>query len=213
MAALALASFADLIRASDVEFTLQWNQQASSSAVGEAHYATRGVPLFMAKITSPPMPNAEAEGLMALVNSLQGSLGTFLLNNKRLPYPSSDPDGSIMGATTPALGTITDRTHVAFTGFPNSYSIPLGTYFGLIFDTSRYYIGQFAAAKTAHVSTGAVTSVEITPALPDSVSGTPAVTVLKPAGKFKLVPGSAYLTNVGLVNASIVLNARQTYEQ
>src|ERR1044071_1320348 len=127
MAALSLASFADLIRASEVEFTLQWNQQSSVSGEGEAHYATRGVPLFMAKITSPPMPNAEAEGLMALINSLQGSLGSFLLNNKRLPYPSSDPTGSIFGAATPVVGTITDNVTAAFTGFPNDYSLPLGT--------------------------------------------------------------------------------------
>lgn len=212
MAALALASFADLIRASDIEFTLQWNQQASSSADGEAHYASRGVPLWMAKITSPPMTNAEAEGLMALVNSLQGSLGTFLLNNKRLPYPSSDPTGSIFGAATPIVGTITNNVSVAFTGFPNNYVIPLGTYFQIIHDTTRYYIGQFAAAKTANGS-GAVSASAVTPPLPDSVDPGDAVTVLKPAGKFKLVPGSAYLTNVGLVNASIVLNARQTYEQ
>lgn len=208
---LAVASFADLLNAADIEFNLEWQQQLSNAG-GELLTADRAPAMRRAKITTAPMPNATAEGLLALANSRGGGMKTFLLYNKRLPYPSSDPTGSIMGATTPALGTITDRLHVAFTGFPAGYVIPLGTYFGLIFDTSRYYLGQFAEAKTA-TGGGAVTAVEISPALPASVSGTPAVTVLKPPAKFKLEPNSAYLTNVGIVNASLVLSARQTYAQ
>lgn len=211
MAALSLTAFADLIRAADIEFTLEWAQQASRSAYGEAHYRTRGNPLFRAKITTPPMPNAEAEGLVALCNSLQGGLGTFLLSNKRMLYPSSDPNGSIFGSATPVVGTITDNVTVAFTGFPNNYVIPLGTYFQIIFDTSRYYVGQFAESKTANGS-GAVSASKITPPLPDGVSSSNAVTVKKPAGKFRLDPNSAYLTGVGIANASLVLNAMQTYE-
>jgi hypothetical protein len=211
MAALALASFADLINAADCEFTLEWNQQLSVSGDGEAHAATRGVPLWMAKITSPPMAIADALGLVALVNSLQGSLGTFLLYDKRLPYPSSDPTGSTFGAATPVVGTITSNVSVAFTGFPNAYSIPLGTYFQIIHDTTRYYVGQFAEAKTANGS-GAVSASAVTPPLPDSVDPGDAVTVLKPSGKFRLVPKSAFLTNVTVKEASLVLSARQTYE-
>ena len=169
------------------------------------------MPLWRAKITSPPMPNASALGLMALVNSLQGGLGTFLLYDKRLPYPSSDPTGSIFGAATPVVGTITDNVTVAFTGFPNNYVIPLGTYFQIIHDTTRHYVGQFAEAKTANGS-GAVSASKVTPPLPDSVDSADAVTVLKPSGKFRLEPNTAYLTNVGLVNASIVLSAKQTYD-
>lgn len=208
---LSVATFADLLKAADIEFNLEYQQQMSDAG-GELLVSDRAPAMRKAKITTAPMPNGDAEGLLALVNSRAGGLKTFLLYNKRLPYPSSDPAGSIMGATTPALGTITDRLHVAFTGFPAGYVIPVGTYFGLIFDTSRYYLGQFAEAKTAS-GLGAVTTVEITPALPASVSGTPAVTVLKPPAKFRLEPNSAYLTNAGLVNASLVLSARQTYSQ
>jgi hypothetical protein len=212
MAALALAAFADLIRAAQVDFTLEWNQQASRAADGEAHHASRGAPLFRAKITSPAMPIAEALGLMALVNSLQGSAGTFLLYDKRMPYPSSDPTGSTFGAATPVAGTITSNVSVAFTGFPNGYVIPLGTYFQIIYDTSRYYVGQFAAAKTADGS-GAVSASAVTPPLPDDVDPGDAVTVLKPSGKFRLDPGSAILDHVQIGLASLVFSARQTYEQ
>jgi hypothetical protein len=212
MAALALAAFADLIRAADVDFTLEYNQQSSRSADGEAHYASRGAPLFRAKLTSPPMAISEALGFIALVNSLQGSAGTFLLYDKRMPYPSTDDDGAIFGAATPVVGTISSNVSVAFTGFPNNYVIPLGTYFQIIYDTSRYYVGQFAAAKTADGS-GAVSASAVTPPLPDDVDPGDAVTVLKPSGKFRLEPRSAYLDNVQIGLASLVFSARQTYEQ
>jgi len=156
------------------------------------------------------MENAEAEGIMALVNSRAGGLKSILLTNPRLPYPSSDPAGSIFGAATPIVGTITDRLHVAFTGFPNGYSIPRGTWFQILFDTSRYYLGQFCEAKTAS-GAGAVTTVEVFPPLPTSVASGDAVTVKKPAAKFQTVAGSAYISGLNQAQARVTLGAEQTY--
>jgi hypothetical protein len=208
---LALASFADLIRQSDVEFELSWSQQRAATAGGETLYADRAPGLWHARIMTPPMAHADAQSIKALINSRAGGLKTILLNDRRLPYPSSDPTGSLFGAATPVVGVITDRLHVAFTGFPNSYSIPRGTYFQVIFDTSRYYLGQFAEAKTAHVSTGAVTTVEIIPALPASVDPGDAVTVLKPSGKFRIVPNSLFPSMVETNFQRLTFAAEQTY--
>lgn len=113
-------------------------------------------------------------------------------------------------AASPKLGTITDRLQVAFTGFPAGYEIPLGTYFSIVFDTSRYYLGQFAEARTADGS-GAVASVEIWPPLPASIIGTPDVLIVKPPGKFRIVPGSAYPTKEGGLHSTIKFSAEQTY--
>lgn len=209
---LSVASFADLLRVSSSTFSQGWQQQRSATGGGETRYTDRAPSLWMAELTSPPMEHAEAEGLMALVNSRAGGLKTFLLYNHKLPYPSSDPDGSIIGATVPKLGAITDRLHVAFTGFPAGYVIPLGTYFGIIFDTSRYYLGQFAEAKVA-TGAGAVSAVEIWPPLPASITGTPNITIKKPVGKFRLVPGSAYPSSISPVHSTFKLSAEQTYSR
>jgi len=159
------------------------------------------------------MDHAEAQGLMALANSRAGGLKTFLLYNHAMPFPSSDPDGSILGAAVPKINVITDRLHVSFTGFPPGYVIPLGTFFGIVFDTSRYYLGQFAEAKTANPITGAVGATEIWPPLPASISGTPDVNLKKPVGKFRLVPGSAYPSTVSTVHSTFKLSAEQTYSR
>lgn len=209
---LPIASFADLIRVSSSTFHQGWQQQRSMTGGGETRYADRAPALWTVELQTPPMEHAEAEGLMALANSRAGGLKTFLLYNHKMPYPSSDPDGSIIGSTVPSLGTITDRLHVAFTGFPNDYVIPLGTYFGIIFDTSRYYLGQFAEPKVANGS-GVVSATEIWPPLPAMISGTPDIIIKKPVAKFRLTPGSAYPSSISPVHSTFKLSAEQTYSK
>ena len=207
---LPIASFADLISVSSSTFIQSWLQQRSTTGGGETRYADRAPSLWMAELTTPPMRDTEAEALMALANSRAGGLKTFLLYNTKVPYPSSDPDGSIMGSTVPKLGAITDRLHVAFTDFPADYVVPLGTYFGIVFDTTRYYLGQFCEARTANGS-GAIAAVEIWPPLPAGISGTPDVNLKKPVAKFRLVPGSAYPSSISPVHSTFKLSAEQTY--
>lgn len=207
---LPISSFADLLRVSSATFQQGWQQQRSATGGGEIRYADRAPSLWTVELTTPPMEHAEAEGLMALANSRAGGLKTFLLYNHKMPYPSGDPDGSIMGTTVPKLGTIADRLHVAFTGFPAGYSMPLGSYFGILFDTSRYYLGQFAEARTANGS-GVIAAVEIWPPLPALITGTPDVSVKKPPAKFRIVPGSAYPSSISQVHSTFKLSAEQTY--
>lgn len=209
---LPAASFADLLRVDDVTFVQAFAQQNAMTGGGETRYADRAPSLWRAQVQTVPVPNGEAEGLMALINSRAGGLKTVLLHNYRLPHPAPDPTGAIIGATVPKLGTITDRLHVAFTGFPAGYVIPLGTYFGIVFDTSRYYLGQFAEARTASGG-GAVASVEIWPPLPVSIAGTPDVTIKKPPAKFRITPGSAFPSLIGLKHTTIKFSAEQTYSR
>lgn len=209
---LDLAAFADLFNVQDITFVQGWQQQRSATGGGETRYADRAPALWKADITTAPLDNADAEGVMALINSRAGGIKTVLLYNHRLPYPSTDPQGVAVGAASPLLGTITDRLHVAFTGFPAGLLIPRGTYFGILFDTSRRYLGQFAETKTTS-GAGAVSSVEIWPPLPASISGTPAVALAKPPAKFRITPGSAYPSKVSGMLSTIKFSAEQTYSR
>lgn len=209
---LGVAAFADLQRTADIRLVQSWQQQRSATGGGETRYADRAPALWSAQVKLAAMANAEAEGLMALINSRAGGLKTVLLYNSRMPYPSSDPDGAIFGAATPVVGTITDRLHVAFTGFPANYPLPLGTWFGIVFDTSRYYLGQIAEARTAS-GAGAVSTVEVWPPLPAMISGGAAMTVAKPPAKFRIEPGSAFAPSIDMVNAAVQFSAEQTYSK
>lgn len=207
---LPLADFFDLFRVQDITFVQGWQQQRSAQGGGRTRYADRAPALWKAEVTTIPLENAEAEGVMARINSRAGGLKTALIYNSRLPYPASDPTGSIIGSTVPKLGTITDRLHVAFTGFPDGYVMPFGSYFGLTFDTSRRYLGQFLESRTAATG-GAVTTVEIWPPLPASVLGTPDIIIKKPPARFRIEPGSAHPSKIDGMHVTIRFSAEQTY--
>lgn len=206
------ASFADLIKVQDVSFLQGWQQQRSATGGGETRYADRAPPLWKITATTIAVTLDRGEAIMALINSRGGGLKTALLHNYRLPYPASDPDGSILDDAIPKLGAIADRLHVAFTAFPPNYVLPLGTFFGLVFDTSRYYLGQVLEDRVAN-GVGNVASVEIWPPLPASVVGTLDVNLKKPPAKFRITPGSAFPSKVGPTLTTIQFAAEQTYSR
>lgn len=212
-ATLSVADFYDRFRVQDVQFVQSFQQQRSATGGGETRYADRATALWKAEITTEPLRNADSEGIMALINSRGGGLKTVLLYNSRLPYPASDPKGAVIGSVVPKLGVITDRLHVAFTGFPNGYVMPLASFFSILFDSGRYYLGQFAEARTANPITGTIGATEIWPPLPASISGTPNVTIVKPPAKFRIVPGSAYPSKEGGLHTVIKFSAEQTYSR
>ncbi|MGV8831260.1 MAG: hypothetical protein ACOH2N_04720 [Devosia sp.] len=207
---LPASSFANLLKIEDVQFIQTFQQQRSATGGGETRYADRAPALYKVDLTTIHMLNAEAEGIMSLINSRAGGLKAVLLYNYRLPFPASDPDGAIIGATVPTINVITDRLHVSFSGFPPGYVIPLGTYFGIVFD-DLYYLGQFVEARTANPVTGAVAATEIWPPLPASITGTPDVIIAKPCAKFRIVPGSAYPAKIDAQHSTIKLSLEQTY--
>lgn len=210
---LGVDDFADRFKVQNVEFGQSFMQQASMTGGGERRYADRAPAMLRAKITTIPALNAEAEAIMALINSRAGGLKSVLLYNYRLPYPASDPDGSIIGATVPTVNVITDRLHVSFAGFPPGYKIPVGTWFSILFDTSRYYLGQFAEERIANPITGAVAAVEITPPLPASITTGAPVILSKPPAKFKITPNSAFPSKEGGLHSTIEFAAEQTYSR
>lgn len=208
---LGIATFADVLKTSECLFRPTWMQESSGTGGGIKLYADRGPMLWSVEVTTAPMSNADALAVMALLNSRAGGLKTFLLYDKRTPYPTSDPTGSIFGSATPEIDTITDRLHIAFTGFPAGYVVPLGTYFSVVDGDGRRYLGQFAEAATADGS-GDIATVEITPSLPASFAVADAVTVIKPAAKFKITPNSAYAPRSTLTEATVTFQCEQTYE-
>lgn len=207
---LAVATLADLLKTADIEFVRQASEQLAITGAGEHHGRRRGEPLRRLKITTAPMPKADALALQAIIEAAANQQEEFLFYDKRQPYPTSDPDGSIFGSSTPVISAIADRYTISMTGFPSSYVIPAGTWISILDDTSRYYLGQAVGAKTA--SSGTISSLELSVAMPDFVEVGGAATVIKPPAKFRLEPEAMYLTNVGLVNASLVLSAIQTYD-
>jgi hypothetical protein len=208
---LAIATLADLLKTADIEFPREANEQTAVDGNGEHHGKRRGNPLRRLKITTAPMPNADMLAINAIIEQAANQQEEFLCYDKRLPYPSTDPDGSIFGSSTPVISAISDGYTISMTGFPASYVIPGGTWLSILDDTSRYYLGQVVGTFTA--SGGTITSLKLSVPLPDFVDVGGAVTVIKAPGKFRLETDAVYPDKVDLANSTLVLSAIQTYDQ
>lgn len=206
---LSAAAFADLLSVESVTFRLELQQQSQQAAGGEVLYADRAPARWIADITTTALTHADAASIKALINALAGGLNSFYLYDHSKAYPRQDPAGAGWSGATPVVGTITNRTVLAFTGFPNNYVLKRGDMLQIIYGSSRRYLGMFAEDKTANGS-GAVAAVSVTPALPASVATSDAVTVIKPAGKFKLIPNSLAPVSVGINFERLSFQAQQT---
>lgn len=208
---LAIATLADLLKTADIEFVRDANEQVAVDGAGEHHGKRRGNPLRRLKITTAPMPNADMLAINAIIEAAANQQEEFLCYDKRLPYPSTDPTGSIFGSSTPVISAITDGYTISMTGFPSTYVVPGGTWLSILDDTSRYYLGGVVGTKTA--SSGTISSLKLSVPLPDFVDVGGAVTVIKAPAKFRLETDAVYPSKVDLVNSTLVLSAIQTYDQ
>jgi len=205
---LSLASFFDTLKIEDVSFTPNYHQELSRA--GAELLAADLAPMsYMAELSTVPLAHSEANKVIALLNSRHGALQTLLLCDSAGLYPAADITGAGWGSATPVVGTITNRYVCAFTGFPNNYVITAGDYLQIIYDTSRYYLGQFAESKVASGG-GAVTAVELSVALPDLIVGGEAVTMIKPAGKFRITLNSAKKAITYPMQSVVSFTAEQT---
>lgn len=203
---LSLATFADILAVESMAFNLVFHQELSRAG-SELLAADLADASWMIDATSVPYSHADALQRLSIINSRKGAMQTFLFANKSALYPFADPTGSIFGAATPVVGTITDRSTVAFTGFPNNYVMTAGDFFSVLYDTSRYYIGQFSESKTAS-GAGAISATTVSPPLPALIVGGEAVTVLKAPGKFRIA--SAHIETTTGVISTVAFTAEQT---
>ena len=205
---LSAATFFDLVPVASMRTELV-HLQSRTSASGQTFYADRGPARWDVDVTTTPITHADAARLTALLNSLQGGLKHILAYPIDAAYPQADPTGSILGVSTPKIGTITDRLTVGYTDLPAAYQLKAGDYFSVLYDTSRRYLGQVVEFSTADGS-GVIAPISIAPPLPDLITTGAAVSLVKPVAKFAAVPGTVFRSNVSALHSTIQFSLEQT---
>lgn len=208
---LPLADLADLLRIRSVEWRKFRQQEISGLGTGEFLTADLAPELWEGHCETPPMTMAEADQLEARFELLNGSAETFLLYNPRRKYPQADLDGSTLGAssiTVTAIGA--NRNTVTLSGFPEGYVLTIGDMISILYSTSRRALIRIAETKTA-TALGNISLVEVRPYLRPGIVNTDPVTLVKPAAKVKLLPGSFSVKTDPNTHLSVLsFTARQT---
>ncbi|UJW87952.1 hypothetical protein [Devosia sp. SL43] len=207
----AVEDFADLLKLRAAPFIPMPMENVSELGSGEFLTADMGPTLYQAACETAPMPNAEAHGLMALIQALGGSKECFYLPDYMRLYPAADPDGSILAASAPTIHTIGgDRRTMRITGLPAGYVITRGDYIAVDYGSpSRRALIKAAETVTAS-GAGLTPSFAVSYPIGPGVTTTLAVILKKPAAKVKMVPGTLSISPVDILNAVISFTARQT---
>lgn len=179
------------IKLATCTFLPQWRQELARQAGGSPRVADLGPPVWLAKIQSVLMTQAQATDVAAIVNQLGGSLGTFYVWDPRRPYPKLDPTGSILGASVVTIATLgVDNKSIALAGLPAGYKISRGDKIAWDFGSPAHRaFHEFCAAATAD-GAGALPLTEITPHLRTGATVGTQVILKKAAAEMMIQPGS-----------------------
>lgn len=189
---LSLAAFQDLLPIASVRFELMRQDEHSGLASGEVLAAELAPPLWMAQVSLEPMPIADAARIAALVEALDGSIQSFYLTRASHEYPFADPTGSILGVSTPEiLSVASGGGAMALAGLPADYVLTPGDLLSFAHGTSpvRQAFHRVVEAATAD-GAGETAQFTVRPHLPAAAVAEIAVTLIRPAAKMALVPGS-----------------------
>jgi len=236
---LTLANLADLLPIESAPWNLVYQQEFSGLGTGEGLAHDLAPPLWEAEVPTGPMYHDDAYAAQARLNALLGSINSFYLHNPAKPGPRLDPTGSALAGPvwifaggvwndagvwlddvpwggTPTVGSATlhtigaNRNTVRIDSLPSGYVLSVGDFFHVDYGSpTRRALIQIVEVATAS-SAGLTPEFQVTPHLRPGITTGAAISLLKPAAKVKLVPGTLRLENIGGLHSRLRFTARQT---
>lgn len=187
---LSLNDFADKLKISTVKWELKRWDQLSGLGTGDVLAAQLAPPRIVGTVTIAPMYHADAAQVQALVESLDGPLNSFYLFAPQLPYPQSDPDGSILASSEVKIKSVgSNNKSLALKGLPASYALTVGDMMAFDYGSNptRRAFHRIVESATADGS-GDTAEFEVRPHLRPGAAADIVVTLKKPAAKVFIVP-------------------------
>lgn len=185
-----LATLADRLPITSVEWDIQRNDELSGVGSGQIWPAELADPLWMANVVLWSDRTPVIKQIAALIRALHGSQEAFWLYDPLSKYPAADPDGSILGTnsiTISSRGTYT----ITLQGLPLGYKITLGDKMQIAYGSGpvRYAFLEASESVTEHTGDTKV-QVETFPHPPAGIKAGDPVTLIRPACRCVIVPGS-----------------------
>lgn len=195
----------------DQSFELMARQELGSrQANGSTYGKSFGSGIWQASYVTGPLPNDDAVAYAALLNSLDGVIGTFEACDLRRQYPRLYPAGT--GANDGTLASVNASTKaLSLSGLAAGQVLSVGDYLSFTYGTSRA-LHQVVQAVTAD-SSGDTTEFEVRPSIRPGWATSPstAVKLKLPRGVFSLVPGSVSSKPSGGIHTVVSFQAIQTF--
>jgi len=187
---LATSVFADVIGIQSAPLRPKPGRELSGMGSGQIIEADLTPTLWVADVVTRPWRAEMARRVEAMVNAVIRSKGTVYLYDPRKAVPVSDPGGTILGASAVKINSVPDAKSLSLKGLPASYKLSVGDYLAFDYgDPARRAFHEIAEDITANGS-GVTGAFEVSPFIRAGATANLTVTLVKPAFKAKIVPGS-----------------------
>lgn len=187
-----LGEFADTLNISSVKWGVKRYDELSSLGSGQIIAAELSPPLWQGEITLRECNKDEAKRAGAKIRALQGPINSFMFYDPSSKYPFGDPDGSIMGSSTPVVAEVhSTRRGISIQGLPAGYVLTTGDKIQITYTqtVTRYAFLEVSGDGVAS-SGGVISELPVFPHVPAGVVYGAQVTLIKPACKCFIVPDS-----------------------
>lgn len=187
---LSLSDFADTLGIRQVKWLLQDNRELSGMGSGQILQADLAPSLWTAEVTLRPWKTNDARRIEAKINAVIRSNGSFYLGDPRKCVPALDPGGTVLGSSAVKIASLPDNKSMTLKGLPASYKLSVGDYLSFDYGSpSRRAFHEVAEDITANGS-GVTGAFEVSPFIRPGAAVDQAVTLVKPAMKCIIKPGS-----------------------
>lgn len=161
---LPAAEFLDRLQVSGIRFDLAEAVEMSRTAGGARLSADIGDRLWMGEIILASMEPREADFAHARINLLRGGGRRFLVHDTRRPFPTHDPDGTLLGAAVPTIAALDagDRRLIGLRALPPGYRLAIGDYLSYAYAGGRRAL-HIVQEEVAADGTGRTPLFEILP--------------------------------------------------
>ncbi len=186
------AFFADILKVSEVVFTLGEAVQVEETEGGEVLMANLGTRLWEGEFRLGGMTPAEWAQVEPMLDLLRQAGRTFHCYDTRRPNPAFDPQGTLVaGATVVTGGLPTDAREIALTGLPANYQLRRGDYLAFGYATNPVRQALHRVVEPVTASAGGITGpFEIIPARRPGLTAGTTVELRRPWCNAVIVPGS-----------------------
>lgn len=189
---LPVADFWAGLKLSAATFALPDVLSHSRTRGGEVLVADQGARLWTGSVTFAPAQNANADAVMAQIEVLQAAGASFLAHRFPQIGPRNDPDGVTLGTSDPTIYSLAaNARELRLTGLPSGYVLAPGDMMAFAYGTAPVLQALHRVVTGSTADAGGLTGlIEVVPPLrPGAVTGA-SVSLLRPACKALLVPGS-----------------------
>ena len=185
-----LAEFWSPLRVASLSLSLPAAAEISRTAGGEIIVAELGARLWSARVTLAPIGIESAAALQVKLRLLPRAGASLFVSPRIGDCPARDPNGVIAASNVTIASLPAGNQTLSLAGLPAGYALSAGDYLAFNYGNPAIQAFHQIVGDARADAAGIVPAFEIVPQLRPGATIGASVTLVKPAFKALLIPGS-----------------------